>query len=209
MTASRFRRKPAQISTMMTGVPVGRRPVLCWARAHRAPAAALPPEVTYDNENARSSATPQFALIGRGVGGGRLGDRHAPRRADLCARPAGQPPPWDGGGADPRVAGRRRLAGDLSRDGDCHLAGVAHAAWTRLSVPLVVFGAALLQSLTFWLTTSLHMTAVIDATGVVLAYTVAWVYGRYCPAAVWWLLPWLAWMPMTLLIKLWAISASG
>jgi translocator protein len=74
-----------------------------------------------------------------------------------------------------------------------------------VSVPLVVFAVALLQSMSFWLTNSLRMTALIDATGVVLAYTVAWIYSRYAKSAVWWLLPWLLWMPTTLVIKLLAL----
>jgi tryptophan-rich sensory protein len=72
-------------------------------------------------------------------------------------------------------------------------------------VPITVFVVALLQTLSFWLTNSLRMTAVIDATGLLLAYTVACVYSRYRKAAVWWLLPWLVWMPITLIIKLWVV----
>jgi hypothetical protein len=68
-----------------------------------------------------------------------------------------------------------------------------------------VFAVALLQTMSFWLTNSLRMTAVMDATGMVLAYAVAWVYSRYAKNAVWWLLPWLLWMPTTLAIKLWAL----
>jgi hypothetical protein len=44
---------------------------------------------------------------------------------------------------------------------------------------------------------------------VLLAYTVAWVYSRYRKAAVWWLLPWLVWMPITLGIKLWVVLGGG
>jgi tryptophan-rich sensory protein len=72
-------------------------------------------------------------------------------------------------------------------------------------VPLAIFFVALMQTTSFWLTDSLRMTAMIDATGMVLAYTVAWVYSRYDKVAVWWLLPWLVWMPITLVIKLWAL----
>jgi translocator protein len=78
-----------------------------------------------------------------------------------------------------------------------------------ISVPIAIFIAALLQTLSFWLTNSLHMTAVLDAIGVLLAYTVAWVYSRYRRAAVWWLLPWLVWMPITLGIKLWVVLGGG
>ena len=78
-----------------------------------------------------------------------------------------------------------------------------------VSIPLAIFGGAFLQTLSFWLTNSLRMTAVVDATGVLLAYTVAWVYWRYRPATLWWLLPWLTWMPITLGIKLWALWNGG
>jgi len=78
-----------------------------------------------------------------------------------------------------------------------------------VSVPLIVFGAALLQTLSFWLTNSLQMTAVIDATGILFAYTTAWVYSRYQRTAVWWLLPWLVWMPITFLIKLAALLGNN
>lgn len=72
-------------------------------------------------------------------------------------------------------------------------------------MPLVVFGAAFLQTLSFWLANSIHMIAVMDATGVILAYMVAWAYARYARVAVWWLLPWLLWMPVTLAVKLWTL----
>jgi tryptophan-rich sensory protein len=75
-----------------------------------------------------------------------------------------------------------------------------------VSVPLVIFGAGMLQNLSFWLTNSIRMTALIDATGVLFAYTVAYVYTRYAKMAAWWLLPWLVWMPITLSIKLWALA---
>lgn len=76
------------------------------------------------------------------------------------------------------------------------------------SVPLAVFTAAFLQTLSFWLTTSIHMTAVLDALGLLLAYTVAYVYARYDRRAVWLLLPWLVWMPITLGFKLWVLASS-
>ena len=74
-----------------------------------------------------------------------------------------------------------------------------------ISVPLAIFAVALLQTLTFWFTTNIYMTAVIDGTGLLLAYTVAWVYSRYRKTAVWWLLPWLIWMPITFAVKLWLV----
>lgn len=75
-----------------------------------------------------------------------------------------------------------------------------------VSVPLAIFGAAYLQTLSFWFTNSIRMTALIDATGVVLAFTVAWVFSRYERRAVGFLLPWLLWMPTTLGFKLWALA---
>lgn len=74
-----------------------------------------------------------------------------------------------------------------------------------VSVPLTIFSAGMLQSFSFWLTNSLRMTALIDATGVLLACTVAYVYSRFVKGAIWWLLPWLVWMPITLSVKLWAL----
>jgi tryptophan-rich sensory protein len=92
--------------------------------------------------------------------------------------------------------------------------GMGIAAWqiwrlrarVDVSVPLAIFSAGMLQSLSFWLTNSIRMTALIDATGVLLACTVAYVATRYAKTAVWWLLPWLVWMPITLGIKLWALA---
>lgn len=74
------------------------------------------------------------------------------------------------------------------------------------SVPIAVFAAALLQTVFFWLTNSVRMTAVMDLTGVLFACTTAWVYSRYRKVAVWWLVPWLLWMPITFAVKLWALS---
>lgn len=76
-------------------------------------------------------------------------------------------------------------------------------------MPLTIFSAALLQTLSFWLSNSIRMTAAIDATGLILAYTVAWVYARYQKTAVWWLLPWLVWMPITFIVKLWALFGAA
>ena len=71
-----------------------------------------------------------------------------------------------------------------------------------VGVPLAVLVAGFLQSTSFWLTDSLRATAVMDATGVVLALTTLWIVGRYSGAAARSLWPWAAWMPITLLIKL-------
>lgn len=75
-----------------------------------------------------------------------------------------------------------------------------------VSIPIVLFVAAFLQTLSFWFTNSIRMTVLIDATGLVLACTVGWVYSRYWRAACWWLLPWTVWMAITLTIKLRAFS---
>lgn len=92
-------------------------------------------------------------------------------------------------------------------------AGMGIATWmiwrkrrvADVSVPLVVFAAAFIETLLFWATDSLRMTATIDVIGLTLAYTVAWVYSRYEKAAVWWLIPWLVWMPFTTAVKLWLL----
>jgi translocator protein len=72
-------------------------------------------------------------------------------------------------------------------------------------LPLVIFGAVFLQNLSFWFTNSLRMTAIMDATGMLWAFTLAYVYSRYSRYASWWLLPLMVWMPITLTIKLWTI----
>ncbi|MFV9505480.1 MAG: hypothetical protein AB4911_13070 [Oscillochloridaceae bacterium umkhey_bin13] len=94
---------------------------------------------------------------------------------------------------------------------ECRLVGAfanknfySKASCSLQTVPLGIFGVALLQTLSFWLTNSIRMPAVIDATGVLLACTVAYVYSRYAWAATWWLLLWVVWMPITLGFKLWA-----
>jgi translocator protein len=71
-----------------------------------------------------------------------------------------------------------------------------------VTMPLMIFSAILLQNLSFWFTNSLRMTAVMDATGMMWAFTLAWVYSRYSKAAAWWLLPLMIWMPITFIIKL-------
>ena len=46
----------------------------------------------------------------------------------------------------------------------------------------------------------------LDAIGVLLAATTVWVVSRYSGRASRWLIPWLVWMPITLLIKIAALS---
>lgn len=71
-----------------------------------------------------------------------------------------------------------------------------------VSIPLVLFAASFIQGLTFWLSNNVQMNSVIDMTGLGLAYIVAWVYGRYSRRALYWLIPWLIWMPFTTLLKI-------
>jgi translocator protein len=79
----------------------------------------------------------------------------------------------------------------------------------NVSIPLVIFAAGLLQAQAFWLTNGLHMTAVIDALVLLIAYTVAYVYYQFDRRTLWWLLPWLLWMPTTFAIKLWTLSSGA
>lgn len=96
-------------------------------------------------------------------------------------------------------------------------AGMGLAAWqlkrdvsTGAEVPLAVLVAGFLQTTLFWLSDSLRAVAVADATGVLLAVTTVWVFSRYSRAAARWLLPWLVWMPITLILKIVVLAqASG
>jgi tryptophan-rich sensory protein len=97
--------------------------------------------------------------------------------------------------------------------------GMGLAAWSLTAqldkrssatgVPLAVLCAAFLISLTFWLTNSLRMTATIDAINAILAIMTLWVVSRYSTSAARYLVPYAVWMPITLLIKLVAISRGG
>ena len=92
--------------------------------------------------------------------------------------------------------------------------GMGCAAWlvwrrraeTDVSVPISVLAASFLITLSFWLTNSLRMTATLDAIGLVLAWTMVWVYSRYSSRAALCLLPWAIWMPVTLAFKIVALS---
>lgn len=75
-------------------------------------------------------------------------------------------------------------------------------------VPLVVLSVGLLQTFSFWLTDSLRTTAIVDATGVLLALTTWCVFARYSRSAARWLVPWAAWMPITLAIKIAALTGA-
>ena len=83
--------------------------------------------------------------------------------------------------------------------------------WTRTTgsdrcVALAVLGAGFVQTTSFWLTDSLRATAVMDATGVLLAGTTLWVVSWFSSTAARWLVPWLVWMPITLGIKVAVLS---
>ena len=43
----------------------------------------------------------------------------------------------------------------------------------------------------------------LDANGLIGIYALAWLYTQYEKRAVWWLLPYLIWMPLTLGLKIW------
>jgi tryptophan-rich sensory protein len=90
------------------------------------------------------------------------------------------------------------------------------AAWTvwarspvdpaLATLALLVLAATLLQTTSFWLTNSLRSTAVIDATGVLLALlSLAAALLAAGGAAAIWLAPLVVWMPTTLTIKIIAI----
>ena len=75
----------------------------------------------------------------------------------------------------------------------------------NVSIPIAIFIAGYLNTFSFWLTNSMQMTAVLDAIVLSLAYTVAYVYYQYDKRTLWWLLPWLLWMPFTFAVKVWAV----
>jgi tryptophan-rich sensory protein len=81
---------------------------------------------------------------------------------------------------------------------------------TSATVALIVIAATLVQTTSFWLTSSLQMTAMIDATGALLAavsMTTAFLVGH----GGLWLIPLMIWMPATLTLKLVTLhrAASG
>ena len=76
------------------------------------------------------------------------------------------------------------------------------------SVPLAMLGCAFFVTLSFWLTNGLLMTATIDAINLLLAWTSLWVFSRYSKRAALALLPWALWMPVTLALKVHAVSLS-
>ena len=78
----------------------------------------------------------------------------------------------------------------------------------NLCVPVAILAAGFLQSHLFWLTDSLRTTAITDATGMLLAGTAFWVMRQYSTQAARWLLPWVIWMPVTLAIKIAALSGA-
>lgn len=69
-------------------------------------------------------------------------------------------------------------------------------------VPLAVLALGFLYTTVFWLTDSLRTTAILDGFGVAMAATTTWVVAHHNSTAARWLLPWLLWMPTTLILKL-------
>lgn len=43
----------------------------------------------------------------------------------------------------------------------------------------------------------------LDANGLVGIYALAWLYTRYNRVTLWWLSPFLVWMPLTTALKMW------
>ena len=72
--------------------------------------------------------------------------------------------------------------------------------------PLALLLVGFLQTFTFWFTDSLRSTAVIDATGVLLAVAAWSAVRRHSRAGARWLLPWVVWMPVTFAVKIAVIT---
>ncbi len=94
--------------------------------------------------------------------------------------------------------------------------GMGMATWlvwnkrheTNVSIPIAIFLLGYLQTLSFWFTTSIRMTAVLDGIVLFAAYTVAFVYMQVDRRTLFWLAPWVLWMPITFTIKLWMVFGS-
>jgi tryptophan-rich sensory protein len=91
-------------------------------------------------------------------------------------------------------------------------AGMGLAAWhlrrssaVDACVPLALLAVGFLHSNLFWLAEGLRSVAATDATGLLLAAVTTWAVARQSRAAARWLLPWLVWMPITLVIKIVAL----
>ncbi len=74
-----------------------------------------------------------------------------------------------------------------------------------LTIPLTVFAVTFVCNLSFWLTNSIWMTAVIDGINLSLAMMLAVVFYQYEKMTLWFLFPLLVWMPTTLGFKIWAV----
>ncbi len=73
---------------------------------------------------------------------------------------------------------------------------------------LVLYGVDILGALFFLPLSNLTANSpavltLLDANGLLGTSALAWLYSRYEKAAVWWLLPFLVWMPLTLTLKAW------
>jgi hypothetical protein len=75
----------------------------------------------------------------------------------------------------------------------------------RDCVPIAVVITGFVATLTFWATNSLRMTATLDAINALFAATSTWVVAQHSRNAARYLVPWAAWMPITLSLKLYAI----
>jgi tryptophan-rich sensory protein len=91
-------------------------------------------------------------------------------------------------------------------------AGMGLAAWqlrrsaaADACVPLALIAVGFLHSNLFWLAEGLRSVAATDATGLLLAAVTTWAVARQSRPAARWLLPWLVWMPITLVIKVVAL----
>ncbi|MDP4511385.1 MarR family transcriptional regulator [Nonomuraea sp. G32] len=90
---------------------------------------------------------------------------------------------------------------------DLGMTEVLVPTWVFIAVWLVIkAGMGPRHGNLFWLADGLRSIAVIDATGLLLAATTMVVFSRYSPSAARCLLPWLIWMPITLAIKIAAIT---
>ncbi|GHF54497.1 tryptophan-rich sensory protein [Deinococcus metalli] len=79
---------------------------------------------------------------------------------------------------------------------------------TDVRGPLVLYALNVLGALFFLPLSNLTANSpavltLLDANGLIGAYAMAWLYTRHEKRALWWLLPYLVWMPLTLGLKTW------
>lgn len=81
-----------------------------------------------------------------------------------------------------------------------------HAADVRGALALYalnLLGALFFLPISTLTANSPAVLALMDANGLVATYALAWLYSRYDRRALWWLVPYLAWMPLTTALKVW------